>query len=83
MGLLFVLAIVIGLYVQHTLSYLATESQASQEQAIVNQLARQNSALIREQQSLSNPATIVQDARALGMVRPNERPYAITGHPGH
>ena len=27
----------------------------------------------------SEPATIVRDARALGMVRPGERPYVITG----
>ena len=30
-GLLVVLAVVIGLYVQHTLSYLSTHSQASRE----------------------------------------------------
>lgn len=82
-GLLIVFAIVVGLYVQHTLSYLATSSQASSQQATVTTLERQNSQLLREQQSLSNPATIVQDARALGMVRPNERPYVMTGQPGH
>ena len=53
------------------------------QQAIVSQLVRQNAALARQERSLSNPATIVRDARALGMVRPGERPYVITGHSGH
>lgn len=82
-GLLIVLAIVVGLYVQHTLSYLSTSAQASSQAAIVDQLARQNAQLETQQRALSNPATIVRDARALGMVRPNERPYVITGHSGH
>ncbi len=80
-GLLVVLAVVVGLYVEHTLSYFSTRAQADQQQAIVNRLAAQNRQLTRQQRSLNNPATIVSDARALGMVRPNERPYAITGTP--
>ena len=80
-GLLVVLSIVVGLYVEHTLSYVATRAQANQQQAIVTRLTRQNAALARQEQSLNNPATIVSQARALGMVRPNERPYVITGQP--
>lgn len=82
-GLLVVLAVVVGLYVQHTLSYISTKSQFDQQQAIVNRLAHQNAALERQQKSLSDPATIVKDARALGMVRPGERPYVIIGMGGH
>jgi cell division protein FtsB len=82
-GLLIVLTIVIGLYVQHTLSYFSTRAQASSQAAIVNQLVRQNAALAKQRQSLSQPETIVRDARALGMVRPDERPYVITGHAGN
>jgi cell division protein FtsB len=81
--LLVVLAIVVGLYVQHTLSYFSTHAQASGQQAIVNSLKRENARLLKEQRSLSQPATIVRDARALGMVRPDEIPYVITGHSGH
>jgi cell division protein FtsB len=81
-GLLFVLAVVIGLYAEHTLSYLSTRAQANQQQAIVTRLAHQNAALTREQKSLNNPATIINEARALGMVRQGEQPYAITGSTG-
>ena len=75
------LAVVIGLYAQHTLSYFSTRSQADQQQAIAQNLARQNAQLVKQEQSLNDPATIVHDARALGMVRPGERAYVITGLP--
>lgn len=82
-ALLVVLGAVAALYVQHTLEYLATRSQANQQTAIVRQLTRQNAALTREQNSLHNPATIERDARALGMVLPGERPYVVMGQPSH
>jgi cell division protein FtsB len=80
-GLLFVLVVVIGLYAEHTLTYFSTRAQADQQQAYVQRLAHQNAQLTREQKSLNDPATIVRDARALGMVRPNEQPFVITGSP--
>ena len=82
-GLLVVLSVVIGLYVQHTLSYFSTRSQADQQLAIVQRLTRENANLVKQQSSLSDPATIVSDARGLGMVRQGERPYVITGLSGH
>ncbi len=78
-GLLVVLAVVAGLYVQHTLSYFATRAQDQQQQAIVQRLTRENALLAQEQRALNDPATIQQDARALGMVKAGERPYVITG----
>lgn len=82
-GLLIVLVVVMGLYVQHTLAYFSTKSQADHQQAVVDRLQHQNAALERQQKSLGDPATIVRDARALGMVRPGERPYVITGLANH
>ena len=43
-GLLVVLTVVVGLYVEHTLSYVATHAQAGRQQAIVTKLTRQNAA---------------------------------------
>ena len=54
-GLLVVLTVVVGLYVEHTLSYFATHAQADRQQAIVTQLARQNAQLTREEKSLNDP----------------------------
>lgn len=82
MVLLVVLVVVLGLYVQQGLAYLSTRSQANQQAAIVQRLARQNRQLIRQEKSLNNPATIVKDARELGMVKSGERPFVVTGLPG-
>lgn len=83
MALLVVLAVVVGLYVQRTLTYLSVRSAADQQLAIMHRLARENAKLIQQQNALNNPAKIEQDARALGMVQPGERPYAVTGLPGN
>jgi cell division protein FtsB len=82
-ALLLVLFVVAGLYVQHALSYLSVRSQSQGQQAIVRNLQRDNARLLREQLALRDPATIALDARQLGMVRPGERPYVVTGLPGH
>jgi cell division protein FtsB len=81
-GLLVVFAVVAALYIQQGLTLLSTHSQAAQQLAIVHRLVQDNRALERQQRSLKDPATIERDARALGMVRPGERPYVVTGLPG-
>lgn len=78
-----VLAVVLGLYVKQALSYFSARHQADQQMALALNLERQNRILEREQRNLQNPATIQQDARALGMVRQGERPYVIMGLTGH
>lgn len=83
MGLLVVLCVVAGLYVQQALAYLAVRSQADRQRAIVQQLTRANASLRAQQRSLNDPETIVRDARALGMVRVGEHPYEVTGLPSH
>lgn len=78
-----VLAVILGLYVQQGLAYLSVRSQADQQSAIVKRLTRQNAQLARQASSLNNPSTIVREARELGMIRPGERPYVVTGLPGN
>jgi cell division protein FtsB len=82
-GLLVVLVVVAALYVKQGLSYLSTRSQANQQLAIVHRLSHDNARLERQRRSLSDMTTIERDARALGMVRPGERPYVVTGLPKH
>lgn len=77
------LAVVAGLYIQRAITYLSVRSQTSQQQALVSRLQRENAKLIGQQNALNNPATIQQEARALGMVLPGERPYAVTGLPAN
>ncbi|HEY2652770.1 MAG TPA: septum formation initiator family protein [Solirubrobacteraceae bacterium] len=80
--LLIVLAVVLGLYLQQGLAYLSARSEANQQAAVVQRLVRQNAALRRQASSLNNPTTIVEEARQLGMIKPGERPYVVTGLPG-
>lgn len=81
-ALLVVLAVVIGLYAEHALSYLSTHAQASADNATVQRLTRENKSLAARRKSLQSSATIVREARSLGMVRRGEQPYAVTGS-GH
>ncbi len=80
-GLLVVLAVVAGLYVQQALAYFSVRAQADQQLSVVRSLTRQNAVLTQEEKALNDPATIVHEARVLGMVRPGERPYVVTGLP--
>jgi cell division protein FtsB len=80
-GLLVVLCVVAGLYVQQGLAYLSARSQAGRQRAVVQQLKASNASLRAQQRSLNNPATILRDARALGMVRVGEHPYEVVGLP--
>jgi cell division protein FtsB len=82
-SLLLVLCVVAALYVQQGLAYLAVRSQANHQRAIVRQLSRSNASLRAQQRALNDPATILRDARALGMVRVGEHPYEVTGLPNH
>jgi cell division protein FtsB len=81
--MLVVLALVGYIGVKGMANLLAARAQAEEQQTIVHTLARQNRRLEQQQQSLEQPATIIRDARALGMVRAGERAYAVTGLPGH
>ena len=82
-ALLIVLTAVVGIYAQRTLAYFSTSAQASHQEGIVDRLQNQNAALSRQVSSLNQPATIVRDARVLGMVRPGEQSYVLTGHAAH
>src|SRR5436305_7610935 len=65
-ALLVVFAVVAILYVRQGLALLSTHSQAQQQRAVVQRLARANARLAAQQRSLNDPATIERDARALG-----------------
>jgi cell division protein FtsB len=79
-ALLVVLVAVVGLYAEHAVSYVSTHRAATVAKAQLDVAARTHHQLVREQQSLHDPVTIVRDARALGMIRPGEQSYAIIGH---
>src|SRR5436309_10872620 len=80
-ALLIVLVVVAGLYIQHTIEYFVTRSNADAQRAVVHRLVRQNVVLRAQRRALQQPDTIQRYARKLGMVKPGERPYVILGLP--
>jgi cell division protein FtsB len=80
-ALLVTLAIVICLYIQPALSILRTWRAERRQAGVVHQLMHSNASLERRVKSLENPATIVADARAFGMVRSGEKPYVVLALP--
>jgi cell division protein FtsB len=62
---------------------LSARAQASQESSLISSLKAQHRSLLAREKALHQPATIMRDARSLGMVRAGERSYVIVGLPSH
>lgn len=77
MALVFVLVGWIG--VKAGLALIATHAQAEQELRLVSTLSKSNHRLEAQARALKQPATIIQAARALGMVKAGERTYVVVG----
>jgi len=80
-ALLLLLAGVVALYVQPARSYVSTWRDSNAKQAELERLEREHDALARRARELRSPRTIETEARRLGMVRPGERPYVVSGLP--
>ena len=81
-GLLVVLAVVVGLYVQHTLVLprsARSPGRSSRRSSSSSWRARTPALLAQRAARSTIRRRSSRDARALGMVRPGERPYVITG----
>lgn len=55
--------------------------ESKQREQQLQQLEQRNKQLKMRRESLSDPATLEQEARRLGKVRPGERQYVIDGLP--
>lgn len=80
-ALLVALAGVLLLYVGPARSFVSTWRESHRQTAQVRVLERQHRALEAEQRTLRDPTTLEERARALGMVRPDERSYVVIGLP--
>ena len=76
-----VLILVVGLIgwigLKAGLALVAAHAQAAAETRLVVSLQRQHSALLAQERSLYQKATIIRDARRLGMVAAGERPFVV------
>ena len=79
--LLIVLALIGWIGIHAGLTLLHTRDQARNERQIVATLAASNRRLEADLLSLNQPATIIRDARALGMIRPGEQTYVVSNLP--
>jgi cell division protein FtsB len=77
-GLLAILALIAYLWITGVAGLLASHAQAERGLAQVRRLAAQNRTLLAEERSLSQRATILAQARQLGMVERGEQSFIIT-----
>lgn len=81
MALLLVLMALLYLYGSAGVHMLSTWRQARHDDAAVAVLEREHRALVREHGRFTGTGTLEADARKLGMMRPGEQPYVISGLP--
>lgn len=80
-ALLVVLVVIAALYVNPARALWSAWQESKQRQAQVRALERERDMLARRVRALRDPVVIEAEARRLGMVRPGERPYVVTGLP--
>ena len=80
-GLLVVFVGLLFLYVNPARSYLSTLRESHQRQSEVRALQHQHEALAARVHALNDPHEIEAEARSLGMIRPGERPFVVSGLP--
>ncbi|MEA2265017.1 MAG: hypothetical protein QOE27_600 [Solirubrobacteraceae bacterium] len=79
--MLFVLCVLLYLYISPARSLVSAIGESGRRQADVAALTRANHRLRAERAGLGTPATLERDARSLGLVRPGEREFVISGLP--
>ena len=76
-----VFAVVMLLYLHPLASTISTRSEASRRAADVVRLRSERRVLLRRVQALRDPRQLERSARGLGMVRPGEKAYVVSGLP--
>jgi cell division protein FtsB len=59
----------------------STWRESKRDSAQVHSLERQHSLLEQQHTVLASPVTVQEEARRLGMVRPGEQAYVVSGLP--
>lgn len=80
-ALLFVLVALVYLYASAGVHLLGKVSQERSHSAQVHALAAERSLLVRQHEALSRQSTLEAEARQLGMIKPGEQPFVVTGLP--
>lgn len=80
--MLVVVALVGWIGLKAGVALLGARAQAAQESSLVSSLTRQHRQLVAQEKALHQKATIMRDARQLGMISAGERPYVVVSR-GH
>ena len=80
-ALLLVLLLIVYLYVGPVRSWWSTSQDSKAKQAEVTRLERDNAQLRARKAALQTPEALEREARRMGMVRPDERPFVVRGLP--
>jgi cell division protein FtsB len=80
-ALLLVLVLIVYLYVGPVRSWWSTWQDSKAKQAQVTRLERENATLRARRAALRTPQALEREARKMGMVRPDERPFVVKGLP--
>ncbi|HUA73495.1 MAG TPA: hypothetical protein VL988_01935 [Solirubrobacteraceae bacterium] len=83
LAMLFVLAALLYLYLSAGIRMLSTWHQSHHDRATVAAMEREHTALVRQREALGRQGSAETQARKLGMAKPDERPYVITGLPAN
>ena len=81
-ALIGVFALVLYLYIGPALSWISTYREAGRQRAQVAELRLENQRLRERKAELSTAGALEREARRLGMVRPGERSFVVSGLPG-
>lgn len=80
-ALLLVLLLIVYLYVGPVRSWWSTWQDSKAKQAQVERLEHEHAQLKARQKALQTPQALEREARRMGMVRPDERPFFVRGLP--
>jgi hypothetical protein len=80
-AMLCVLVAIAYLYLNAALSLLSAWRESKRDTAQVVALERQGRTLMREHAALVTPGAVQTQARKLGMIRPAEQAYVVSGLP--
>jgi cell division protein FtsL len=82
-AMLCVLAALLYLYVSAGVRLFSTWREARGDSGQVSALEHEHTALVHQRETLGRHGSVEADARKLGMMKPNEQPYVITGLPNN
>jgi cell division protein FtsB len=82
-ALLLVLVALLYLYLSAGVHLFSTWSDERRDNAAVAALQREHARLAHQHEALGRQSTLEAEARRLGMIKPGEQPYVVTGLPSN